>query len=389
MRLKDVAPRGRVSKLAGSEAAHAVGIVVSYAPGEGFNPESHECVTRLAIAEKLAALRGYAFGGEYEPDGGYDAALYYVPSRTLDCATAAALGISGEDDLFGGVVPHPFVGTKTISHALVSDRALAPHGWSVRFADAVADCVLVGLSAFTGEDAQQAGERLLALGPVRVKPALAIGGRGQVVANDRHELAAAIDAIDQSEIARCGIAMEQHLEDVTTFSVGQVRVGDTVATYWGTQALTTDNKGAEVYGGSDLVVVRGGFAALLALDLEDDAQRAIAHAQRYDQAARDCFGGFFASRRNYDVIRGRDRDGAVRCGVLEQSWRIGGASGAEVAALETFRADPAAHAVRARCCEVYGPDARPPHGATVYYRGVDEKVGLITKYTTVEAHGDA
>jgi hypothetical protein len=75
--------------------------------------------------------------------------------------------------------------------------------------------------------------------------------------------------------------------------------------------------------------------------------------------------------------------------VLEQSWRIGGASGAEVAALEAFRADPGLRAVRAECTEVYGPEAQPPRGATVYFRGVDALVGFITKYTTAQPYVDA
>ena len=79
----------------------------------------------------------------------------------------------------------------------------------------------------------------------------------------------------------------------------------------------------------------------------------------------------------------------LRSGVLEQSWRIGGASGAEVAALEAFRAEPALRAVRAATVELYGQDVPPPPAhATVYFRGVDEKDGPMTKYALVESYGD-
>lgn len=44
-----------------------------------------------------------------------------------------------------------------------------------------------------------------------------------------------------------------------------------------------------------------------------------------DAAALDCFPGFFASRRNYHIGQGRDAKGRFKSGVLEQSWRIGGA----------------------------------------------------------------
>jgi hypothetical protein len=97
----------------------------------------------------------------------------------------------------------------------------------------------------------------------------------------------------------------------------------------------------------------------------------------------------FASRRNYDVIQGLDAAGRRRSGVLEQSWRVGGASGAEVAALEAFRADPALRTVRTSTVEVYGEGVPPPPHAVVYFRGVDDQVGPITKYAMVEANGNA
>jgi hypothetical protein len=112
-------------------------------------------------------------------------------------------------------------------------------------------------------------------------------------------------------------------------------------------------------------------------------------AKRYDDAARLHFSGFFASRRNYDIAHGLDSDGGERCGVLEQSWRIGGASGAELAALEVFHSDANLRAVHARCVELYGVNRRAPADATVYFCGQDEKVGFIMKYTTVAAYADA
>lgn len=61
--------------------------------------------------------------------------------------------------------------------------------------------------------------------------------------------------------------------------------------------------------------------------------------------------------------------------MLEQSWRIGDASGAEVSALEVFRSDPKVPFVRAQTTELYGEHHEPPSHATVYFHGVDERVG--------------
>ena len=74
--------------------------------------------------------------------------------------------------------------------------------------------------------------------------------------------------------------------------------------------------------------------------------------------------------------------------MLEQSWRIGGASGAEVAALQALCDDPSLEVVRASTAEVHGPHAAVPEGATVYFRGNDEHLGPITKYAQVHAHAD-
>jgi hypothetical protein len=364
------------------------GVVVYLRDENGYAP-SHERVTHTRIAERLAELKGFAFAGEcamaHRPPG----RTYFVPSQTLvGIATARALGIRDEHDLFGGIVPYAFVATKAITHPLVAPDAYAPTGWCPEFAARTDDAVLLGYTVFTREDARRAGARLLAQGPVRIKPVRATGGRGQSVVRRPDELNDALAAMNEAELAGNGLVLEEDLADVATYSVGQVRVADLVATYVGTQRLTRARGGAAVYGGSDLRVVRGDFADLLARDIPHEARLAIAQARAYDAAATACFPGFFASRRNYDVAQGVNAGGMRRSGVLEQSWRIGGASGAELGALEAFQADPRLHAVRATWTELYGENDAVPPRATVYFRGVDERVGFITKYAEVETHDD-
>ena len=95
----------------------------------------------------------------------------------------------------------------------------------------------------------------------------------------------------------------------------------------------------------------------------------------------------FASRCNYDVVEGCDATGRQCVGVLEQSWRLGGASGAEVAALEALNDDPALQTVRASTTEVHGSGVPIPEGATLYFSGVDDHLGPITKYAQVHRDG--
>ena len=105
------------------------GVVLVHATDEDAFAQVHEQDTRAAIARQLAALKGYIFAGKHEPRRRYSGPVYLVPSDTLVGLEAArALGVNGEQDLFGGVVPHAFVATKVITHPLVTERAQSPQG---------------------------------------------------------------------------------------------------------------------------------------------------------------------------------------------------------------------------------------------------------------------
>ena len=347
----------------------------------------HEATTLETMARRIAALVGGVYAGEYAPSASHEAPLFFVPADTLLDDQAASLGVRTIDDLFGGVVPYPFVATKTVAHPALTPRSRVPEGWSSALAGRVGDAVLPGFSVFTADDAYQACDRLFPLGPARLKPALGIGGSGQFVVATRADLDAALEQIDPEELHKYGLAIELNLDDVTTFSIGQAELGGIRITYHGTQRLTPNRNGAMVYGGSDLHVVRGCFPALLALDLPPGLRTAVTRAQCFDAVLSSTFPRFFASRRNYDVIQGRDRDGLQRTGVLEQSWRIGGASPAEIAAIQAFKADPGLQRVHAATHEVYALQPAP-EGAEVHFSGVDPHVGPLTKYSRVEADGN-
>ena len=357
--------------------------VTVYSCNAGAYASRHETQTRIKIAQGIAALKGCDFAARCDLDA---AKIYFVPSDALETELAAKLGIGCEDDLFGGVVPYPFVGTKVITHPLIEPEADAPRGWTDDFGRRVDGVVLRGFSVFTRKDARRAAACLLERGPLRVKRVRATAGLGQTVVAQISQLDAVLDTIEAGELATDGLVLEENLNQVKTYSVGEVRVADLQAVYVGSQRLTSNRHGVSVYGGSDLVVARDGFAALDKLSLPEAARLALAQARAYDAAAQ-VFSGFFASRRNYDVAQGFDSSGTWRSGVLEQSWRMGGASSAEIGALQLFRANPALAAVRASCFEIYDM-IEPPPGATIFYRGTDDRTGPMTKYTLVEPYDD-
>lgn len=348
--------------------------------------QGHEGTTRACLAGRIAALKGYRYAGEYDAGADLAGPLYWVPADTLVGEEARQLGIVSAQDLFGGVVGPSFAATKTITHPLVNAGAVAPAGWTPRFAARLQGAVLPGFSVFSVADGRQAGARLLPRGSVRIKAGRGIGGRGQAVAADMDQLMATLTGLEPTELAAYGVVIEQNLADVVTYSIGQVQLGDLCASYHGVQHQTTNHEGEAAYGGSDLWVVRGDFDVLATMELAPPIRTALERARRYDDATAE-LPGFMASRRNYDVVAGHDRDGRLCTGVLEQSWRIGGASPAEIAALETFAANPDVHALRASCHEVYDLIA-PPAQAVVHYRGTDDQVGALTKYSLVERHAD-
>lgn len=346
------------------------------------DPGGHEAHTHRALTRRIADLIGADYANDPADDSAQAAThCYLVPDRTLTAEEAETLGIHGEADLFGGVVPYPFVATKTISHALIDGASRAPRGWSHALGGQLGDAVLPGFSVFTRADLLRASRQLMTGGPVRIKAAHEAGGNGQRVVGTMAEVADHLDTLSEATLERHGAVVERELSDATTYSVGQVCLGGHAVAYYGTQRQTIDHRGREVYGGSDLTVVRGDLDDLLALALPAPVHRAVAQARHYDRAVMRAYPGTFASRRNYDVVAGPDRDGRQRSGVLEQSWRIGGASAAEIAAIVALQADPSRDHVRASTYECYADEV--PGAAEIHYRGRDDRVGFLVKYSLV------
>lgn len=346
----------------------------------------HEVDTNRALARWLAQVLGLEFGGSYDRQKHAGRELYLLPTQTLvGPEQALALNIRGPQDLWGGYVEHDFICTKAISHGLLGPEAKAPEGWSALFCERVRDVVLDGLSVFALDDARPAATRLLYSGPIRLKPVHACAGRGQEVIHSLDEFDALLARPDAAQLFNQGVVLEQDLHDVVTHSVGHSCIGERVFSYCGEQYLTEDGQGEKVYGGSNLLVVPGDYADLLKLDLPDDMRLAIEQAQVFDAAADEAYPGFYASRRNYDIAQGLDSDGQRRSGVLEQSWRMGGASSAEVAALQSFVNQPGLKAIRVSSVETYVEQALPADAIEVY-RGPAQNSDFLLKYVTVNSY---
>jgi len=329
--------------------------------GGGRDP--HEVAVLHCAAGRLAELFGarrVAAAAAPPPCG-----RYWIPSSTLSRREAAALGISDGSQLWGGIVPAGYVATKLISHPRSGRRAAAPKGWIDIIG--LEDCTLPGWSVFSRADALAAGAELLRGGPVRVKPPRERGGRGQRVVRSEEELGNWLDAASPRALEE-GLVLERDLVESTTYSVGfSVLPGGHRIAYVGTQRTVITPQGVAAYGGSRLEVVRGTFADLEATLRPGKPRAAVQAASRYDAVIRHAY-GVVATRCNYDVIAGVDRLGRRHLGVLEQSWRFGGASMAELLAIERFTRMPGLQRVVAETVETFAGE-RVPAEAVMAWRG--------------------
>src|SRR3954468_21917736 len=358
------------------------GVVVIYFSRLGGRLDTHQKVVLEADARVIARVLGYDFGVHHETANDDPAPVFFVPDDTLLVDEASSLGIHRPNDFYGGVVPHPFVKTKAITHTLVEEDAHRPEGWSPAFAKRVRGIVLPGYTAFSAREARIAAKRMLPRSAVRAKKPLGASGKGQTLVTTPQELDAWLETCAAEEMATYGLVLEENLRQVRTLSVGHIAVDGLAVAYCGMQRITKDNEGRSVYGGSDLVCVRGGWDALDALAMEPDVRTAVAEAKLYDQAMSD-YPGFMASRRNYDIGQGIDSEGRPRSGVFESSWRIGGASPAELLALLEFTQDPSAQLIEAAHVAEFGKHREAPAGAVVHFEGDDPQAGRLIRYTTV------
>src|SRR5690242_20789004 len=115
------------------------GMVVVYFGQLGGRLTANQKTMLEADAKAIAGIKSYTFGGSYKDARDDPAPLYFVPDDTLLVQESEKLGIEHDQDLFGGVVPHPFVKTKSVTHCLVDERAERPDGWASRFTDRVWD----------------------------------------------------------------------------------------------------------------------------------------------------------------------------------------------------------------------------------------------------------
>jgi hypothetical protein len=81
------------------------------------------------------------------------------------------------------------------------------------------------------------------------------------------------------------------------------------------------------------------------------------------------------------LVRGIDGQGQRRSGVFEASWRSGGATTAELAALTEFAANTERQIIHVSAVREFGERRNAPPGADIHYCGNDPRDGPMLRYT--------
>lgn len=317
--------------------------------------------------------------------------------------------IESNTDVIGGWVSHGFLATKAIMHPAIDAQAQVPEGWNEsntqEFASAVKDHTLPGYSAFNWNDIVYGWVLLKNQYPnedIRIKKNAEAGGLGQKVIHSYEELVAFAASINEEELSNSGVVLEVNLVDadprIITGSVGSLEINGIKLSYLGSQRIDPNpGEGKESYLGSDLIVTRGTMADLVNLpddfisedhEYNDKLRKMATSAHHFDAATTDILNGnVIASRRNYDVLWGKgekDQSGEAKeyYGVVDQSWRVGGATGAELIAACIFQSEQNAVAVKASTYHVF-EDEPIPEGAVVFVENYDGDDGPKNIYTVL------
>lgn len=348
-------------------------------PGASAARPGHERATLGWIAAQVARVLDVPFDGFADTLPAPRTDAFLVPQNTLDAEEAARWGLQDEAALLGGVVPAAFVASKVITHGLVDPGAAAPPGWNADLGTQLRSVTFPGYSVFARGDLLRAATTLLASArAVRIKLADGIGGGGQHVVRDLDACRRLLAALTPADLD-AGIVVEIDVAQPATYSVGEMGLGGRSIAYVGTQGLGRDRDGRPVYGGSTLSVVRGRLPDLLDVFRQPRLRRTVEMAIAYDRCAQAAYPDLLCSRRNYDVLWGSDAHGHPHGGVLEQSWRVGGATPAELAAFDLLDREPGLARVLASTVECHGPVRVPPQ-AEVYCVLDDPRCGLIAKF---------
>lgn len=332
-------------------------VAMLHNPVLAYRPDSSVPVNITAVAERIART----FGGELLQESGPEENPYYMPFAAVNQPLADEKGITGQGDVYGGIVRSPQHADKAILHELPNDTSIRPEWYSHTFARAVAGVVLPGFTTFTPEDTAKAFDKMQAEGlDVRFKDPSNTGGLGQTLVRTNDELIEVI-AAHGAKFDEAGAIAEVDLVDAATVTIGYVNLGGNVYTWHG-RPYDVQHNGMTRFGGNELTVVRGDLQALRRHCINPHDRLAIYQATQVINAY-DILGATI-SRATLDAVQGTAANGKFMSGITDPSLRPSASSAAEIRAIEAFAENPDAEVVTTRLTYDYAKELPLDNGSS-------------------------
>jgi len=307
-----------------------------------YRPDSSVPVNIAAVAARIAGVLGGELVEQTDLD---DSGAYYVPFAAVEKPLADQYGITGQGDLYGGIVVKPQHADKAILHHLTDMDAVHPDWYSLTFARDVQDVVLPGYTTFTDKDSIKAFDLMQAQGlGVRFKDPSNTGGLGQQFIGNKRALESALYE-HGDKIRDAGAIFEADLTDHQTVTIGYVDLNDDVYTWFG-KPYDVQHNGMTRFGGNELTVVRGDFDSLDPHSPDAETKLAILQTKKVFEAYKKL--GTIITRGTFDAVQGLSRDGNFISGITDPSLRPSASSAAEVRAIEVFAENAHAQTVTTR-----------------------------------------
>lgn len=314
-----------------------------------YRPDSSVPVNIAAVAERISGVLGRMINNTPDTNTG----TYYVPFAAVHEPLAHEVGISGEGDLYGGIVKEPQHADKAILHLLPETDTEHPSWYSTRFARNLSNVTLPGFTTFSAKDTFAAFNKMTEAGlTVRFKDPSNTGGLGQRFIGNHEELDKAIQD-HGDKITEAGAVLEVDLTDHATVTVGYVNLAGQTYTWHG-RPYDVQHNGMTRFGGNELTVVKGNFKQLEKHSPNPHDRLAIRQAERVYEAY--SFLGATVTRATLDAVQGTAHTGEFLSGITDPSLRPSASSAAEIRAIEAFHAHPNAQVVKTRLVYDYAKD---------------------------------
>ncbi len=316
-------------------------VVLLHNPVLEYRPDSSVPVNITAVAERIAGVLGGAVTSLNE--AGEDP--YFMPFAAVHESLAYEKGITGEGDVYGGIVRDLAHADKAILHELPEQRSSHPLWYSRAFAKSVGGVVLPGFTSFSVKDATRAFDVMQDRGlAARFKDPSSTGGIGQFLVRSRDELEEALTPY-KDKIPEVGAVLEADLEDHQTVTVGYVDMNGHPYSWYG-RPYDVQHNGMTRFGGNELTVVRGAIKNLMRFATDPRDHLAIRQAAHVFDAY--SLLGATITRATLDAVQGTGSNGEFLSGITDPSLRPSASSAAEIRAVEAFIANPDAEVVKTR-----------------------------------------